>query len=130
MQYDILLDDRTVGQAVVNREGLYYRFSCRCRFSGEVIYKLTVCSSGGSRDLGIPVPERGEFRLNTRLPVKRVGQEPLQIRAEPKHSAPGGMFVPLSPEEPFHYISRLQQAHLAAREGKIGVILPEGSVPD
>lgn len=130
MQCDVLLDNRKVGQAVVTREGLYYRFSCRCRFPGEAIYKLTVCSSGGSCDLGIPVPEEGEFRLNTRLPVKRIGQEPLKIRAEPKHSESGGMFVPLSPEEPFRYISRLQQAHLAVREGKIGVILPEGSVPD
>ncbi len=122
---EILLGGQPIGTAQVRREGLYYCFDCRCRLSGEVVYRLTVRCGERTENLGIPVPEGSRFVLRTRIPVKRLGEGDLSIRAEPKHTDLGEKFVPLAPEEPFRYLRRLQDAFLQTRNGQIGVVLKE-----
>ena len=36
-----------------------------------------------------------------------------------------GTFVPISPEEPFAYISRLKDAYFERRYGQAGVVIPD-----
>ncbi len=121
----IILGGQAVGTAEVQREGLYYCFDCRCRLSGEIMYRLTVRCGERTENLGIPVPEGGRFVLRTRIPVKRLGEGTFLIRAEPKHAELQGKFVPLSPEEPFRYLRRLQDAFLQVRDGQVGVVIQE-----
>ena len=123
--YDILLGGQPVGKAAVQRKGLYYEFDCRCDFTGEVMYRLWVRCGEHSENLGIPVPEDGKFRLTARIPVKRLGDGRLEFSAVPKHADLTGKFIPLSPEEPFRYLCRLQEAVLQVRDGKVGVVIRE-----
>lgn len=123
--YDILLGGQPVGKAAVQRKGLYYEFDCRCDFTGEVMYRLWVRCGEHSENLGIPVPEGGKFRLTARIPVKRLGDGKLEFSAVPKHTELAGKFIPLSPEEPFRYLRRLQDAVLQVRDGKVGVVIRE-----
>ena len=123
--YPILLGGQVIGQAQVHREGLYLCFSCRCRLSGEVIYRLTVSDDENTTNLGIPVPSGGKFCLDSKIPAKRFRKGQLKITASPKHSDLAGKFVPLSPEEPFAYLNRLQNAYLQVRSGQVGVVIPE-----
>lgn len=123
--YEIMLGGESVGQAVVRREGLYYRFSCRCDLSGEVIYRITVTCGGKSESLGIPVPKNGEFYLDTRLAASRLGEGEPKFAAVPRRPDLGGMFVPISPEEPFRYLHRLENAFLARKDGQLGIVIPE-----
>ena len=123
--YEIMLGGESVGQAVVRRQGLYYRFSCRCDLSGEVIYRITVTCGGKSESLGIPVPKNGEFYLDTRLAASRLGEGEPKFAAVPRRPDLGGMFVPLSPEEPFRYLHRLENAFLARKDGQLGIVIPE-----
>ena len=118
--YDIDYGGQVVGAAKVAREGLYYRFECRCRVEG--LCRLSVCCGGHHENLGIPVPAGSEFVLTTKIPVKRLGEGPLQILALPKNQRQTGEFIPVYPEEPFAYISRLQNAFLQVRDGQIGVV--------
>lgn len=123
--YDVLLGDKPVGKAYVERKGLYYRIRCRCGLSGEVIYKVLVSCGGEQENLGILVPVGEEFGLDTRIPVKRLGEGSLSFRAMPRHSGLRGKFVPISPEEPFRYIARLKDAFLETRNGQIGIVIKE-----
>ena len=123
--YEIMLGGEVVGQAVVRRQGLYYRFSCRCDLSGEVIYRITVTCGGKSESLGIPVPKNGEFYLDTRLAASRLGEGEPKFAAVPRRPDLGGMFVPISPEEPFRYLHRLENAFLARKDGQVGIVIPE-----
>jgi hypothetical protein len=43
----------------------------------------------------------------------------------PKHQKSEGKFIPIYPEEPFAYISRLQNAFLEIRNGQAGVVIGE-----
>ena len=36
-----------------------------------------------------------------------------------------GKYIPLSPEEPFRYLSRLKQSYLERRNGKVGIVIKE-----
>lgn len=120
--YDILLGKDPVGQAVVVRDGLYWRFDCRCCLSGEAVFRITVSCGGKTESLGIPVPSGRDFVLRTRLPMKKLGQGEPVFRVVPKHAPLPENWVPVNPEEPFAYLTRLQDAFLQVRDGKVGVV--------
>lgn len=126
--YPIVLGGQTIGQASVRREGLYLIFNCACRFSGEMLYKIIVSWGGHTEELGIPIPSGGRFRLQTKRPAKRFGEGEPEFRAVPKHSALGGKFVPLRPEEPFAYLNRLTKSFLEIRGGQVGLVIPSDEI--
>lgn len=118
--YDITKNGQAVGTAAVEKDGLYYRFTCRCRGSG--IFHLRVSRGGKEESLGIPVPEGGEYRLRTRIPVSRFPAGEFRFFVEePKKET----FVPVIPGQPFPYLSKLKNARYALRNGTAGVILSD-----
>ena len=121
--YDIFLGEIPVGKVEVERQGLYYRFDCRCKLTDDGMYRLMVECDGHHENLGIPMPSGGEFRLTRKLAAKRLGKGYLSFRALPKHQEQGRRFVPVYPEEPFAYITRLQDAFLEVRNGQVGVMI-------
>ena len=123
--YQILMGDKGIGAVTVTRQGLYYNFDCRCDLSGDVICRVMVICGGEMHNLGIPVPEGGTFVLRTKLPTKQLGEGEMQFQVRPNHKKVEGQFVPISPEEPFSYLSRLQDAFLEFREGVPGVVIPD-----
>ena len=123
MEYEILLGGAAVGKARVERRGLYYHFSCRCRLESDGMYRVSVSCGDRRENLGVLVPMGAEFGLDTKLAVKRLGEGMLRFQAYPKYKLPVGQFIPLRPEEPFAYITRIQEAFLEIREGQVGVVL-------
>ncbi len=121
----VYLQDTAVGHAVIAREGLYCRFSCRCRLPGDTVYRLVARWGEHTLSLGIPVPQGKEFVLDTRIPAKQLGNGKPRIMAVPRHPQLAGKFIPLAPEEPFRYLSRLKNAWLAEENGRLGIVLPE-----
>lgn len=121
--YDIFLGGEKIGKAQISREGLYYRFRCCCELTGDVIYRLTVTCAGKTENLGILVPDGDAFRLEKRLPVSRFSQGEVLIRAIPGRPDKRGIFAPVHPDEPFGYISRLQNARMERRGDVVGVLI-------
>lgn len=125
MDYGVFFGDKSVGKAQVTQQGLYYHVVCRCSLSGEVMYRLEVSCGGKRENLGILVPWENGFGLDTRFPISRVGRGELSFRLLPRHdSLEGRMFVPITPEEPFAYLSRLKDSFLEIREGERGASIP------
>ena len=120
MEQELFFGDRSVGRVLVERQGLYYVFRCRCRLSGEAAFRLLATCGKNREDLGILVPIDDSFGLDTRRPVKRLGEVELSFRLVSKHDAPRTHFAPISPEEPFAYLQRLKDAYLAEKDGQIG----------
>jgi len=108
------------GTVKVTREGLYYRFSARCRVRKKEMCRLE--ANGVS--LGIPVPEGDSFGLETRKPVKMfTGDWDFQII--PNRPVLEGKFIPIKPEEPFSYLARLKDSYLVRRGDMVGILLKE-----
>lgn len=123
--YPVYFGKQAVGRVMVRREGLYYRFCCRCTLTGEVVCRLAVICEGEPVHLGILVPVGESFGLDTSLPVKRIGEIEPEFQVMPGRAVTNGRFVPIKPEEPFAYIAKLKDAFLAYQNGQAGVILKE-----
>lgn len=115
--------NQQVGKVQVRRQGLYYRFHCRCRLTGDVVCRLYVSCGGERMNLGVVVPMDGGFGLDTRLPVKRFREGETVFSLIPKHEQSQGQFVPITPDEPFAYIERLKTSFLVKKYGQMGILL-------
>lgn len=124
-EYSVFSGGETIGKVWVQRQGLYYQIRCRCDLTGTVRYKLMASCGDITVDLGLCVPQDKQFGVDTKIPIKRLGEGTLSFRLIPRHSSLEGRFVPVSPEEPFGYIRRLQMAHLALQGGAIGILFAE-----
>lgn len=125
--YEIMLAGAPAGQATVRRQGLYWQFTCRCDLSGETVCRVRVTCGGREADLGILVPEGGQFRLVTRVAASKLGAGVPEFRVLPRRPEIKGKFIPLRPEEPFQYIHRLEDAFLARQNGELGIVIPDQS---
>ena len=119
--YQVYFGEQAVGRVQVKREGLYYRFCCRCSLSGAVVCRLVLTCGEEQVHLGILVPMGESFGLDTRVPVKRLGETEPEFQVLPGRVVTSGRFVPIKPEEPFAYIARLKEAFLAYQNGQAGV---------
>lgn len=127
-EYPVILGSSAVGKARIQREGLYGRIFCRCDLPGETMYRLSAQWGETQIDLGTLVPMGSGFGLETRIPVKRLGEGNPVFRLRAKHDrGTSGKFVPIYPEEPFAYIDRLKDAFLETRDGVRGIVIPENS---
>lgn len=124
-RYEIRQGTGSVGTVTVEKQGLYYHFSCRCYLSGEVMHRLVVVTDGGRTDLGVCVPMEGSFGVEKRIPCKRLGTGIPEFQLQPKHEGMQGKFVPIYPEEPFAYMSKLKNAFLAVQNGQQGIMITE-----
>ena len=128
--YEVKQGPDSVGQVTVERQGLYYRFSCRCTMTDTKMRRLTVTCNGKQEDLGTLVPMGNGFGLEKRIPVKRLGEGKPEFQMVSKGDGRKETFVPVYPEEPFSYIDQLQTAFLETREGTVGVRLEKESGAD
>lgn len=119
-KFDIVENGKPVGRAQVEKNGLYYSFSCRCRGNG--VFRIRVSRGGREESLGIPVPRGNEYCLEKKLPASRFpeGQFRFFIGQEQKER-----FVPVVPGQPFAYLSHLKNARYAVRDGIAGVIVSD-----
>lgn len=123
--YAVWFGSQQAGKVQVQRQGLYYRFICRCSLTGDVVCRLMVTCGDKQENLGVVVPMDGGFGLDTRLAVKKIGEGKMDFLLVPKHETAkaAGKFVPIYPEEPFTYIARLKEAFFIRQNGQAGVII-------
>ncbi len=120
-QYSVLLKGQHCGKATVDRRGLYYQIRCRCILPSEDIFRLQVACEDLRENLGVLVPKEDRFGLDTRIPVKQLGEGDLSFSVQPKQEPFRGLFVPITDEEPFAYISRLKESFLIRKNGQAGI---------
>lgn len=121
--WEVSCNGEPMGQCQVTREGLYHRFRCRCRLPDGQIRCLILRVGDWERSLGVLVPGAGTFGLDTRIASRQLPQGTPVFTARIRREALEGTFVPIHPEEPFAYLTRLENAYLARRNGETGVVL-------
>ena len=120
-RYDICLKQETVGQAIVERQGLYYKVECRCTLPAGTRYHAVVQGENGQEDMGLLIPAGGSFRSSKSVAVKKLGEGKLIFRLEP--TAADGLFVPLQDNLPMECLDKLRSAVLAERNGVRGLLI-------
>lgn len=69
-KYGIFYYDKQIGQATVNKRGLYYEISCRCELPDKQIYRIIISTESSSINLGVYIPIDGCAGLVKKIPVK------------------------------------------------------------
>ena len=154
--YDITHEGAPVGSAQMEKQGLYYVFSCRCRLPEEGLYRIHAINGDGREDLGICIPVDGVFGMDKKVPQKRIGEGMLTFELVPKDWQPQEIvpepepipqveetvqpvqaeeigppaaveesFLPLSEDEPFEYLDKLEDARMEVRNDQVGIIIQE-----
>lgn len=123
--FGVYFGTRLAGKVQVQRQGLYYRFTCRCRLTGEVVCRLRVVCGDRRENLGVVVPMDDGFGLDTRLPVKQLGEGEMMFSLVPRHERLTASVSPVYPEEPFSYIARFRRDFLERQCRRTGICLPE-----
>ena len=124
---EVTIGNQCVGRVQVRRQGLYYVFRCRCSLSGQTLWYLEAVCGEKRENLGVLVPIDGVFGLDTRRPVKNLGEGKIQFALRPKQDRPRAHFATIYPEEPFAYIQKLKDAFLETRNGQIGAAWEDGT---
>lgn len=73
--FEVYQDGQVVGTVALSREGLYYRFRCRCRPLTDAVTRLVWKADEDVISLGILVPMGGCFGLDTRVAAKKCSGE-------------------------------------------------------
>lgn len=123
MEQELFFGDRSVGRVLVERQGLYYVFRCRCTLSGETAFRLFASCGEKQEDLGVLVPMGDSFGLDTRRPVKRLGEGTLAFSLVSRHDSPKTRFEPIYPEEPYAYLQKRKDAYLALKSARQAYLL-------
>lgn len=100
IEREVTVGSRSVGRVQVRRQGLYYVFHCRCALSGETPWRLEAACGEKKEDLGVLVPMDGGFGLDTRRPVKTLGEGKLRFTLLPKESRTGRTLRPFIRKNP------------------------------
>ena len=123
--YEVMYGKDAIGKVQVIPQGLYCRIICRCRGTYEHVLRLFADAQGHRENLGVLIPEADGLLLDRKIPAKRLGSGKLRFYLSSGCGCDGGLFVPICPEEPFLYISRLKTAFLESEQGKIGIRIKE-----
>lgn len=121
-KYGTLLDGKHVGWTQIVREGLYWRIISSCKLNRSAFYRLIVTCDRSSIDLGLFLLEKDCFVLDTRIPVKCMGQGTPMFIIEQRRTATSGSFIPIKPEEPLPCICDLDLARFAVENGQPGIV--------
>ena len=118
--FDVLWNGRIVGTANILKEGLYYRFICRCNLPHKGIYRVVVTEGDNRYDLGICVPDKNDYVCICRIPCKRFcGWDFCFVLTDDC----GNMTIPVMPNNPFLYLDKLEAARLQITNGQPEIII-------
>ena len=121
--YEVFQNGEVVGTVEAIREGLYFRFVCRCQPSDRDMIRLWMICGEKETDLGLCVPMDGKFGTEKRIPVRQCGTGMPEFELRHKDDTLRGKFIPLSPDEPFQYLHRLETAFLERRGTRLGIVI-------
>ena len=120
--HPILMDGIEIGQANVERQGLYYHISCHCSLEPG-FYRIWMCCSGTNEQLGICVLQENRFGLEKRIPVKRIVDGIPVFTVTSTEENTESEFVKISTEEPFGWLEYIPDAKLQVKNGVVGVMI-------
>lgn len=123
-KYKIHDRGKVVGQASVERQGLYYCFTCSVNMQEEGLYRIIVFQNERKTDLGICLPCIGRYMLTKKIPIKNFTNGEFTFAISDGQSK--DKFVPIVWQEPFAYLANLEKGRFAFEDGIAGIIFPNG----
>ena len=122
MEYCAYMDQRIVGSAWIEPEGLYWVIRCSCRDLSSGIFRLHMMFADKTIDLGVLIREEGYFKTKRKIPQKSTGVgEPVffVIPAGESYSEWG---MHISKDHPIENIEVIRSSRLLIRNDEMYII--------
>ena len=119
--YAVTWQGAPCGKVAVKRQGLYIQINGNCILDHNDIYRLMLYCGDFQKNLGILMPTQSNFTVATKIPSKQLPEGEWIFRIQSKHQSQTSCFMPICPEEPFAYISRLKDSFLISQNGQLGI---------
>ena len=112
MIYTVCCEEKDIGTATLDRQGLFYCICCENKSADKTPYRILLTTQRETLDLGV-CPPLG--KIVSRFPVRRVGEEELRFSAV----AIGVELQPFLVKEDadFPYLKILPHAYLRQDDG-------------
>jgi hypothetical protein len=117
--YDIYLKGKKVGEAKIEKNGLYYKFCCVCQFLDKQIYRIYVNDGIAVVKLGVCVQNNDKFELNKKIPVKYISGKKFYFYVEQI----GSLNIPVRNDDIFNHLDMLETARLQFTNGQPSIII-------
>ena len=117
-----------VGWASLEKEGLYYRISCKCNMTEKSIFRVIMASANGRYPIGVLLPAAPGFALSARIPVKKVDLNTLHFMVEPLDSDEGCIRIPISADLELPWLQQLENARLHYHNGSKILVIKQNVV--
>lgn len=115
------MNGEVVGEATIEKEGLYYHISCVCNLPTDKIYRVFAITPSEEVNLGVCRPENTQMCLETKVSARRIGDTAPEFYIIPKCENTYEFYEVVS-EQPFADIMILRECRFAVKGGKLGVI--------
>ncbi len=117
----VMYAGKTVGTVMIQKNGLYYSFICRCSLPLNKMYTLWAEWEEHREKLGLLIPEQEKFTLRTQMAIKCFPEETVRFCIYERGRENATDFYPVTAEEPFAELERLPNARFYVKDGIWGV---------
>lgn len=124
----VWLNGEVAGSVCITKEGLYTRFLCQCRLPDNHIYRLSLSCNGQKTDLGICVPQGEYYTVNKIVKSRQIGDGEMCFQIIPTTEKTKDSFIPLLPNQPFDYISKIENMILCVDNDGYGVLIEDHAI--
>lgn len=116
-KYPIYYCDQVVGNAQMDKQGLFYVIRCKCNLPQDRLYKVLITSKDDTFDLGICTRSDKGIGLVTRISANTLKSTELRFTVEPEQHEIKKMYA-VSENSEFPDLEIIYKAKFLRREGK------------
>ena len=117
--FDITFHGVIVGNANVEKNGLYYQFQCRCKLDDDAIYRIKVSDGIHDRMLGVCIPDGMDFILKKKVPLKLFSGNSFIFTVYKSEKC----LIPVKSGVVFPHIDKLEAARLQIVNGQAYILI-------
>ena len=127
MQYDVLYNNKVVGNVVTKNDGLYVNFTCECKLPIKAIYRLYAIYGDIKMKLGVCMPEGVKYVLSKKLPRAYLldCMPTFHIESDNEDTV---HYFPINNELPFEHIYALPQGKICETNNNILIAIDKACI--
>ena len=120
--FPVYYGEKECGSAVLEKQGLYYRISCKCKIPVCTPCRIELSADGKKIDLGTCIKDGNTYILNTKIPVKHLLGKDLSFTMDSGALKDHTSYYPVSEDAPIPHLNRLEKARLVHMGEGVGIV--------
>ena len=112
MEYPIICNNRVVGIANVERQGLFENVCCQCQGLSDEVHRVYMKFCDKTLLVGVLLPTDNAYALSKRIPTRHLGSGSPQFYTVKKDQTETGERILLQPGQPVAHLDRLRVGKL------------------